>query len=130
MTQSLKFNKEEVSKVEKNYRKLNLDKFQREAIDKIARLMKHFLNLKLNAIKGSMWLTIKQWQELNQKNLSTISSLPRAAQEEALIELITLGKKRIKKMMVNPEEQGEALNTAFQGVVEAVKIFLNKKNET
>jgi hypothetical protein len=130
MTQSLKFNEEEVSKVEKDFRKLTLDKFQREAIDKIALLMKHFLNLKLNAIKGSMWLTIKQWQEINQKNLSTISSLPRSAQEEALIELITLGKKRIKKMMVNPAEQGEALDTAFQGVVEAVKIFIDKKNET
>ena len=130
MTQTLKFKEEEISKVENDYRKLTLDKFQRDAIDKIARLMKHFLNLKLNAIKGSMWLTIKQWQEINQKNLSTISSLPRAAQEEALIELITLGKKRIKKMMINPEEQGEALDTAFQGVVEAVKIFINKKNET
>ena len=92
--------------------------------------MKHFLNLKLNAIKGSIWLTIKQWQELNQKNLSTIESLPREAQEEALIELISLGKKRIKKMMVRPEEQNDALDTAFQGVVEAVKIFINKKNET
>ena len=130
MTQTLKFKEDEISKVENDYRKLTLDKFQREAIEKIARLMKHFLNLKLEAIKGSMWLTIKQWQEINQKNLSTISSLPKAAQEEVLIELITLGKKRIKKMMVNPEEQGEALDTAFQGVVEAVKIFINKKNET
>jgi len=130
MTQTLKFNEKEVNKVEHDYRKLTLDKFQREAIDKIARLMKHFLNLKLNAIKGSMWLTIKQWQELNQKNLSSISSLPREEQEDALIELISLGKERIKKMMVSPEEQNDELNTAFQGVVEAVKIFLKKKNET
>ena len=129
MTQTLKFNEKEVNKVEHDYRKLTLDKFQREAIDKIARLMKHFLNLKLNAIKGSMWLTIKQWQELNQKNLSSISSLPREEQEDALIELISLGKERIKKMMVSPEEQNDELNTAFQGVVEAVKIFINKKNE-
>ena len=130
MTQSLKFNKEEVSKVEKDYKKLALDIYQREAIDKIARLMKHFLNLKLNAIKGSMWLTIKQWQEKNKKTLSDIGLLPREAQEEALIELISLGKKRIKKMMARPEEQIDELDTAFQGVVEAVKIFMNKQNET
>ena len=130
MTQSLKFNEEEVSKVEKDYRKLTLDKFQRDAIDKIARLMKHFLNIKLNAIKGSMWLTIKQWQEINKKNISDIELLPREEQEEALIELISLGKKRIKKMMVRPEEQKDALDAAFQGVVEAVKIFMNKQNET
>ena len=130
MTQSLKFNKEEVSKVEKDYKKLTLDTYQREAIDKIARLMKHFLNLKLNAIKGSMWLTIKQWQEKNKKTLSDIGLLPREAQEEALIELISLGKKRIKKMMVRPEEQSDHLDTAFQGVVEAVKIFMKKKNAT
>ena len=129
MTQSLKFNEEEVSKAEKDYRKLTLDKFQREAIDKIARLMKHFLNLKLEAIKGSMWLTIKQWQEINKKKLSAIGLLPREAQEEALIDLISLGKNRIKKMMARPEEQKDALDTAFQGVVEAVKIFLNKQNE-
>ena len=91
---------------------------------------KHFLNLKLNAIKGSMWLTIKQWQEKNKKNLSNIKILPREEQEEALMELISLGKKRIKKMMVNPEEQSEALDTAFQGVVEAVKIFMKNKIET
>ena len=119
-----------MSKAEKDYRKLTLDKFQREAIDKIARLMTHFLNLKLEAIKGSMWLTIKQWQEKNKKKLSDIRLLPREAQEEALIELIFLGKKRIKKMMVRPEEQVDALDTAFQGVVEAVKIYLNKQNET
>ena len=130
MTQTLKFNEEEVSKVEHDYRKLTLDKFQREAIDKIARLMKHFLNLKLNAIKGSMWLTIKQWQEKSKKNLSDIGLLPREAQEEALIELISLGKARIKKMMVRPEEQIDALDTAFQGVVEAVKIYMNKRTET
>jgi len=130
MTQSLKFNEEEVSKVENDYRKLTLDKNQREAIDKIARLMKHFLNLKLNAIKGSMWLTIKQWQEKNKKNLSTIRLLTREAQVDALIELISLGKKRIKKMMVCPEEQNEDLDAAFQGVVEAVKIFINKQNDT
>lgn len=128
MTQTLKFIEEEVKKVEKDYKKLTLDKFQREAIDKIALLMEHFLNLKLNAIKGSMWLTIKQWQEANQKNLSVIGSLPKNAQEQALIELISLGKERIKKMMVRPEEQKEALDTAFQGVVEAVKIYMKKRN--
>jgi len=130
MTQSLKFNEEEVNKAEKDYRKLTLDKFQRDAIDKIAHLMMHFLNLKLNAIKGSMWLTIKQWQENNKKNLSDIELLPREAQEEALIELITLGKARIKKMMVPTEEQNDALDTAFQGVVEAIKIFMIKRTET
>ena len=77
-----------------------------------------------------MWLTIKQWQEVNQKNLSVIRSLPKEAQEQALIELISLGKERIKKMMVRPEEQSDALDTAFQGVVEAVKIYMNKSNET
>ena len=92
--------------------------------------MDHFIDLKLNAIKGSMWLTIKQWQDENQKTLSDIGSLRREAQEQALIELISLGKKRIKKMMVNPEEQSEALDTAFQGVVEAVKIYMKKKIET
>jgi len=33
-------------------------------------------------------------------------------------------------MMIRPEEQSDELDTAFQGVVEAVKIFMNKKNET
>jgi hypothetical protein len=130
MTQTLKFNEEDVKKAEKDYKKLNLDKFQREAIDKIALLMDHFLDLKLNAIKGSMWLTIRQWQEANQKNISVIGSLPRKAQEQALIELISLGKERIKKMMVDPEGQRENLDTAFQGVVEAVKIYIVKRNET
>ena len=130
MTQTLKFNEEEVGKAERDYKKLTLDKFQREAIDKIARLMDHFIDLKLNAIKGSMWLTIKQWQEKNQKNLSDLGSLPNEAQEQALIELISLGKARIKKMMASPEEQSEALDTAFQGVVEAVKIYIKKKIET
>ena len=83
MTQTLKFNEEDVNKAEKDYKKLNLDKFQREAINKIALLMDHFLDLKLNAIKGSMWLTIRQWQEDNQKSISVISSLPRKAQEQA-----------------------------------------------
>ena len=91
--------------------------------------MEHFLHLKLSAIKGSMWLTIRQWQEDNQKNISIIGSLPRKAQEQALIELISLGKERIKKMMVNPEDQSDALDTAFQGVVEAVKIYIKKRNE-
>ncbi len=127
MTQSLKFKEEEVKKAEKDYKKLTLDAFQREAIDKIALLMDHFLNLKLNAIKGSMWLTIRQWQDKNQTPLSAIKSLPREAQEQALIELISLGKQRIKKMMVNPKEQSDALDAAFQGVVEAVKIYMNKK---
>ncbi len=126
MTQTLKFNDEKVSRAEDDYKKLKLNKSQREAVDKIALLMAHFLDLQLNAIKGSMWLTIRQWQEDKKQSISTISSLPRNAQEQAVIELITLGKERIKKMMISPEKQGEALDTAFQGVVEAVKIFMNK----
>ncbi len=127
MSQTLRFKDQDVKKAKKDYKNLKLDEFQRDAINKIALLMNHYINLPLKAIKGSMWLTVKQWQEENKTTIQEIKELSREQQEQVMIRLMSIGKERIKKMMRNPEKQVEALDTAFQGVVEAVKIFMKKK---
>ena len=110
----LNFQKEKVEQVVQDFKKLTLSAHQKESVNKISMLMKQFLPLKMNAIKGSMWLTIKKWQSSHGKPLADLSKMTNEKRIEAVKELISMGREQTMKMLIDPDGQKELLDDAFE----------------
>lgn len=110
----LNFQKEKVEQVVQDFKKLTLSTHQKESVNKISMLMKQFLPLKMNAIKGSMWLTIKKWQSIHGKPLADLSKMTNEKRIEAVKELISMGREQTMKMLIDPDGQKELLDDAFE----------------
>ncbi len=94
-------------------------------------LMKQFLPLSLMAVKGSMWITIKEWQLKNKITIADLSPMPLEKRMKAIEDLITLGRIKLSRMLVDPEGQKDILKQAFDKATEmALKVMAdpNKKN--
>ncbi len=111
---TLIFNEVKVNEVVQDFKKIKLQKYQKDLVGKIAMLMKGFLPLSLMAIKGSMWIAIKQWQVKHEMTVADLPNMPPAEKMESVIELIQLGRDKMSRMLVNPEEQSELLKEVFE----------------
>ena len=109
MVISLKFDNEKVKKLEEDYSKIQVSPSQRAMVDQISRLLEPFLPLSLMAIKGNAWFSIKQWQEENKCSLEDIEKMPPQDRGKAAMDLFNLGKERVVRLLVHPDEEQKRL---------------------
>ena len=108
------FDETKVKEVEKNFNKIELTPAQRGIITQSAQLLSQFLPLSEMAIKGNTWYVIKEWQN---ETKQTMADMAKMTGEEMLVivkELFSKGKERTKRLLINPEEQQDIIDEAYE----------------
>ncbi len=121
MANDIRFKEKDVEELEEKFTKIEIDKSTRNLINQSAKFLIRFIPISEMAMKGNIWRTIKQWQIDNKKIIGDITALPLDEQNEITKDLFARGKELMKRMLVNPEEQKELLDKAYD---EAYKFYL------
>lgn len=122
------FDKEKVEQVEKDFSKLELTPGSKGIITQSAQLLSQFLPLSVTAIKGNTWYVLKEWQmETKQTLAEAVTNNP-----DGLIDIVKVlfqrGKERTKKLLVNPEEQQELIDDAFDKAYDLYLSYAKKRD--
>ena len=118
MTQVLKFDQVKVTKLEEDFRKINLDSQTRNMIKNAGKLLAQHVPLSEMAIMGNGWYSLQEWQVQNQTTIFDAVMEDPKQFGRIMKELMDIGKRRMKKLLENPEEQDALLDEAFGKVLE------------
>ena len=102
---SLNFDEKKIQEVKDEYKKIKISPGLKQLVDGSAQIAKKFLDIPLLAAKGVSWLSIKEWQSNNRMKVQDITNMSKLEQEKVTIEVYEIYKKRLAKLLVNPEEQ-------------------------
>jgi len=118
MTQVLKFDELKVSKLEEDFRKITLDSQTRKMIKNAGKLLAQHVPLSEMAIMGNGWYSLQEWQVKNQTRIFDAIMKDPSQFKNIMKELMDIGKRRMKKLLLDPEEQDALLDEAFGKVLE------------
>ena len=118
MTQVLKFDAVKVSKLEEDFRKIELDSQTRNMIKNAGKLLGQYVPLSEMAIMGNGWYSLQEWQVQNKTHIFEAIMKDPSQFVRIMKELMDIGKRRMKKLLENPEEQDALLDEAFDKVLE------------
>ena len=123
--QKLKFDQEEIEKVEKDFSKLQLHPVQRGMVDAMAQTMMGFLPISQMAIRGITWKVMQKWQTRNQTTMESLHTMTLDETVEATKEMLADSKKIYMRLLWNatPEER-KTLDRGFDNLFEqAIKMI-------
>ena len=118
MTQVLKFDAVKVSKLEEDFRKIELDSQTRNMIKNAGKFLGQYVPLSEMAIMGNGWYSLQEWQVQNKTHIFEAIMKDPSQFVRIMKELMDIGKRRMKKLLENPEEQDALLDEAFDKVLE------------
>ena len=123
---SIIFNEEKVRESEFEFKKITLRPEQKVMVQRIAELMSEFIPLSVMALKGNCWLSLVEWQTTNKKVTQDITAMSQEERLATIKEIFEYSKNRLKKMLIQPNEQEIQLDEAFEKAFEFYKTIGKK----
>ncbi len=122
------FDKKKVEEVERDFRKLELTPGAKGIITQSAQLLSQFLPLSVTAIKGNTWYVLKEWQQDTKQTLPEVVSKHPEKLPEIVEELFQRGKARAKRLLINPDEQQDIIDNAFDKANDLYMSYAKKRD--
>ncbi|MFW9852306.1 MAG: hypothetical protein ACFFDS_05160 [Candidatus Thorarchaeota archaeon] len=117
-TMELKFNQEEITKAEEEYKKLQLDPAQQEMVNSISKITSSQLSLPEIAVKNFTWKIMSNWQKMRRITIAEIENRPLRDRVEVTKEIIKLAKGFYLELLSEATpEQKEILERKFDSVL-------------
>jgi len=121
MSYAIKINEDFLNKAIKDYKEVKLTLEQESMIIETSRLISQFLEIPELAIQIITWKAHIDWQKKHEKVIADIANLPPVERLTAVKELFNIGKKYLKDLLSNREEQELLVDIAFD---KAFKLYL------
>jgi len=99
-----------------NIKKIKISPGLKLLVDGSAQIAKKFLEIPLLAAKGVSWLSIKEWQSTNRMNVQDTTNMSKLEQDKVTREIYEIYKKRLAKLLVNPEEQKDLFDETMDKI--------------
>jgi hypothetical protein len=117
-TMELKFNKEEITKAEEEYKKLQLDSAQQEMVNSISKITHELLSLPETAVKNFTWKVMNNWQKMRRITIAELENRPLRDRVDVAKEIIKLAKEFYLDLLSEATpEQKELLGRKFESVL-------------
>jgi hypothetical protein len=123
------FDEQKVKEVEKDFNKIELTPGQKGIIGQSAQLLSQFLPLSVMAIKGNTWFVIKEWQNDTKQTMADMAKMTPEEMLKTVQDLFERGKKRMRKLLINPDEQQQVVDEAYQKAYELYLEYAQKRDK-
>ncbi|MHA1405000.1 MAG: hypothetical protein ACTSSI_14640 [Candidatus Helarchaeota archaeon] len=118
------FQKDEMTKIEEDFKKIPLDEGTMERISQMAVFFHDiFPSLTLMCTKGTILLSLKEWQMKNKIRVDDIPNLPRAKMQKAVADINVMVKERIKKLVLRKEDEAKVEEVFAEALEKALKMY-------
>ena len=123
MTFAIKFEKNAIRNIERDYIRVKCNPFQLKLIKKISKAICQQIDIPTLAIRATTWYALKEWQLRNNKTIAELNSSDNKSNIIAGKEIFEIGKHILKNILKEPNSENEMkLDIAYE---KAFKIYLN-----
>ena len=116
----LEFKQKDVDEAIQEYNQLQMDPVQKQILIETADILAESVGMNTIAMRGFVWMTVRDWQTIHKKPFSEIRNLPPEERLTQVLELAKLVTKRLSKSLKNVEDQF-ALTDALTVAIENYK---------
>lgn len=109
ISQVVKFEESALKTIEQDYKKNVCSEAQAKLIRGITQIICEFISIPEQAMKGAALNALREWESINDKNVSKIADMPIGKRLNAVKEIFSIGKRIVKKMASNPKDKNENL---------------------
>jgi hypothetical protein len=104
---TVKFDESAIKNIEQDYTQNICSEVQSKLIREITKIICEFINIPELAMKGAVLKAIREWEYLNSKNINTIAKMPIDKSLNAVKEIFSISKRKIKELVSSPTDKNE-----------------------